>query len=114
MTTLPDKAASDALHLAIAAVNGMDFLLTWTVLISRIVSFSRLRMPYAEGSMVMTDFGHSHVGDDFIHQFINHQEEYVRGNVHTNGIENFWSLLKRGVGRNLHRGRAVPSLRVRG
>ena len=28
-TTLPDKAASDALHVALAAVNGMDFLLTW-------------------------------------------------------------------------------------
>lgn len=28
-TTLPDKASSDALHVAMAAVNGMDFLLTW-------------------------------------------------------------------------------------
>jgi predicted nucleic acid-binding protein len=28
-TTLPDKAAPDALHVAVAAVNGMDFLLTW-------------------------------------------------------------------------------------
>lgn len=28
-TTLPDKAAGDALHIALAAVNGMDFLLTW-------------------------------------------------------------------------------------
>lgn len=28
-TTLPEKAASDALHVALAAVNGMDFLLTW-------------------------------------------------------------------------------------
>ncbi|HYH06106.1 MAG TPA: type II toxin-antitoxin system VapC family toxin [Thermoanaerobaculia bacterium] len=28
-TTLPDKAAADALHIALAAVNGMDFLLTW-------------------------------------------------------------------------------------
>jgi predicted nucleic acid-binding protein len=28
-TTLPDKAASDALHIALAAVNGMDFLVTW-------------------------------------------------------------------------------------
>jgi predicted nucleic acid-binding protein len=28
-TTLPDKAAPDALHVAIAAVHGMDFLLTW-------------------------------------------------------------------------------------
>ena len=28
-TTLPDKAAPDALHLALSAVNGMDFLVTW-------------------------------------------------------------------------------------
>ena len=28
---------------------------------------------------------------------INHAEAYVRGNVHTNSIENFWSLLKRGI-----------------
>ncbi len=34
---------------------------------------------------------------DYVHQFVNHAEEYVRGNVHTNGIENFWSLLKRGL-----------------
>jgi hypothetical protein len=26
---------------------------------------------------------------------VNHAEEYVRGRVHTNGLENFWSLLKR-------------------
>lgn len=31
----------------------------------------------------------------FIHDFVNHTQEYVRGNVHTQGIENFWSLLKR-------------------
>jgi transposase-like protein len=34
---------------------------------------------------------------DFIHETVNHMEEYVRGNVHTNGIENFWALLKRGL-----------------
>jgi hypothetical protein len=28
---------------------------------------------------------------------VNHSEEYVRGRVHTNGLENFWSLLKRGL-----------------
>ena len=28
---------------------------------------------------------------------MNHVEEYVRGQVHTQGIENFWSLLKRGL-----------------
>jgi transposase-like protein len=31
----------------------------------------------------------------FLHDFVNHTQEYVRGNVHTQGIENFWSLLKR-------------------
>ncbi len=33
----------------------------------------------------------------FIHKTVNHLEEYVRGKVHTQGIENFWSLLKRGL-----------------
>jgi len=28
---------------------------------------------------------------------IDHAEAYVQGNVHTNGLENFWSLLKRGI-----------------
>jgi transposase-like protein len=31
------------------------------------------------------------------HLVVNHLETYVEGNVHTNGIENFWSLLKRGI-----------------
>jgi transposase-like protein len=33
----------------------------------------------------------------FVHDVINHSERYVRGRVHTNGLENFWSLLKRGL-----------------
>jgi transposase-like protein len=32
---------------------------------------------------------------EFIHEMVNHAREYVRGAVHTQGIENFWSLLKR-------------------
>jgi hypothetical protein len=36
--------------------------------------------------------------NDYIHEVIEHVEAYVRGHVHTNGIENFWSLLKRGLG----------------
>jgi hypothetical protein len=48
---------------------------------------------------MMTD---AHVGYDllknyFPHEVINHMEAYVKGKVHTNGIENFWSLLKRGL-----------------
>jgi hypothetical protein len=35
--------------------------------------------------------------DAYVHEVINHVEGYVRDHVHTNGIENFWSCLKRGL-----------------
>ena len=35
--------------------------------------------------------------DGYEHEFIDHTVEYVRGQVHTNGLENFWSLLKRAL-----------------
>jgi transposase-like protein len=34
---------------------------------------------------------------EYAHEVINHLESYVNGNIHTNGIENFWSLLKRSI-----------------
>jgi transposase-like protein len=34
---------------------------------------------------------------DYAHQVIDHAHSYVDGQVHTNGLENFWSLLKRGL-----------------
>lgn len=34
---------------------------------------------------------------EFMHETVNHVTEYVRGQVHTQGIENFWSLLKRSL-----------------
>ncbi len=34
----------------------------------------------------------------YAHQVVNHAIEYVRGNAHTNSIENFWSVLKRTLG----------------
>lgn len=37
------------------------------------------------------------LGDDYRHDIINHAVEYVNGNTHTNTIENFWALLKRGL-----------------
>jgi transposase-like protein len=33
----------------------------------------------------------------YAHEVVNHAQEYVRGRVHTNGLENFWALLKRGL-----------------
>ncbi len=51
------------------------------------------------GSSLFTDEWRSYRGLDaeYIHEVINHGVEYVRGNIHTNGIENFWSLLKRTI-----------------
>ena len=37
-------------------------------------------------------------GREYTHNVVNHLAQYVDGNVHTNGMENFWSLLKRGIG----------------
>ena len=51
------------------------------------------------GSAVYTD-SHSayrNLVARFMHSVIDHSVEYVRGRVHTNGIENFWSLLKRTI-----------------
>lgn len=49
------------------------------------------------GSKLFTDAFTSYDGlrGYYIHQIIDHAEAYVNGNIHTNGIENFWSLLKR-------------------
>jgi len=52
----------------------------------------------AHGSIVVTDEWGGYNDIKFAHEVVNHAETYVRGNVHTNGIENFWSLLKRGLG----------------
>ncbi len=52
------------------------------------------------GSHVYTDELRSYFGlqSDYEHDVINHAEAYVNGQIHTNGLENFWSLLKRGLG----------------
>jgi transposase-like protein len=51
------------------------------------------------GSMVYSDALRSYdrLEDEYIHNVINHAERYVNGHIHTNGIENFWSLLKRSL-----------------
>jgi transposase-like protein len=52
------------------------------------------------GAAVFTDELHGYWGLDqeYQHQIIDHAVKYVDGRVHTNGLENFWSLLKRGLG----------------
>ena len=49
------------------------------------------------GSKVYTDehYGYDNLHSRFVHEVVNHAQQYVNGQVHTNGIENFWSLLKR-------------------
>jgi transposase-like protein len=51
------------------------------------------------GSRLYTDewVGYRGLGDDYERFVINHAVAYVEGHVHTNGIENFWSLLKRTI-----------------
>jgi len=51
----------------------------------------------ADGSTLMTDEWGGYKGTNLEHEIINHANEYVRGQVHTQGIENFWALLKRGL-----------------
>jgi transposase-like protein len=52
------------------------------------------------GAHVYTDELRSYfgLGSDYAHDVINHTEAYVNGQIHLNGLENFWSLLKRGLG----------------
>jgi transposase-like protein len=50
-------------------------------------------------SKVYTDALRSYNGlaSDYVHQVVDHAVEYVRDQVHTNGLENFWSLFKRAL-----------------
>ena len=58
-----------------------------------------VRLYVLKGAEVHTDALKSYDGleDEYTHNVIDHTEAYVRGHVHTNGLENFWSLLKRTI-----------------
>src|ERR1700687_986138 len=53
----------------------------------------------AAGSAIYSDalMSYQDLKPTFAHQVIDHAESYVDGQIHTNGLENFWSLLKRGI-----------------
>ncbi len=58
------------------------------------------------GANIMTDEHRAYVAlskNGWKHEIVAHtKDEWVRGNVHTQGIENFWSLFKRGVIGSFH------------
>ena len=57
-----------------------------------------IRKNVEPGTEIYTDSHGAYEGmDEYFHEFVNHAETYARGKVHTNGLENFWSLLKRGL-----------------
>ena len=53
----------------------------------------------AAGSALYSDALRSYEGlaGEYAHKVIDHAVAYVDGKIHTNGMENFWSLLKRGI-----------------
>jgi transposase-like protein len=60
---------------------------------------SEVKKHVEAGAALYTDALLSYEGlaTDYAHQVIDHAVKYVDGKVHTNGLENFWSLLKRGL-----------------
>lgn len=60
---------------------------------------SEIKKDVEEGAYIYSDSLRSYRGLDesYVHNVINHAEKYVDGLIHTNGIENFWSLLKRSI-----------------
>jgi transposase-like protein len=58
-----------------------------------------------DAELVVTDEyrAYQSAAKDYRHEVINHIREWVRGNIHTNTIENFWSLFKRGVIGSFHK-----------
>jgi len=53
----------------------------------------------AAGTALFTDalLSYDGLSKQYAHEVIDHAEAYVNGRIHTNGLENFWSLLKRGL-----------------
>src|SRR6266446_3765273 len=60
---------------------------------------SEVRKHVEAGSALYTDalLSYDGLAGEFAHQVVDHAVQYVNGQVHTNGLENYWSLLKRGI-----------------
>jgi len=60
---------------------------------------AHVREHVAAGASIYTDALPSYIGlaPDYVHEAVDHAMQYVNGNVHTNCLENYWSLLKRAL-----------------
>ena len=59
---------------------------------------AEVRKHVEAGAALYTDALPSYNGlSEYAHAVVDHAVEYVNGRIHTNGLENFWSLLKRGI-----------------
>src|SRR5713226_9749202 len=58
-----------------------------------------VRKHVTAGAALYSDALKSYEGlrSEYAHQVVDHATQYVDGRIHTNGLENFWSLLKRGI-----------------
>lgn len=72
---------------------------------SRTVLVGVVRQRVVPDALVMTDqyAAYKSLRETHRHRVINHMRAYVRGDVHVNSIENFWSLLKRGIIGSFHK-----------
>jgi len=66
---------------------------------SRTILQAEVLREVKHGSNVYTDNygGYDALRSKYVHEVVDHSETYVNGRVHTNGLENFWSLMKRNL-----------------
>jgi transposase-like protein len=79
--------------------NGTSKVRTMTVSgVKRHELQEKIRENVEQDSALYTDSLRSYRSlDDYAHEFVDHAREYVSGHVHTNGMESYWSLLKRAL-----------------
>lgn len=69
-----------------------------------LLAFIRKNMDITETLLVTDEYtGYNKMNDKIAHYSVNHSREYVKGDIHTNTIESFWAILKRGIIGQFHK-----------
>lgn len=69
-----------------------------------LLDFVRKNIDIAETLLVTDEYkGYNNMKDKIAHYSVNHSREYVKGDIHTNTIESFWAILKRGIIGQFHK-----------